>query len=194
MKRMRAILTSAAVLLGLGVTLNVGGCTKDSSLSPKEPQALEKVAQSDIGPIRILTVSPQNTTLRKGGYYAEKFIKASEGGVIEVGDDQVGRSRIVFRENDLPQDMTISFRWLSDGILRAEFGPDGTVFNNPVRVELSYKAADIAGSNENDLGVFYLNGDKGWWEFIGGEADASADRVSTYLSHFSEYGIGDKDP
>jgi len=127
-------------------------------------------------------------------FFSKRFIKADSGGVIAVGNSEVGISKIVFKKHDLPQDMTISFQWAIyrtfDGILcSVEFGPHGKIFDKPARLELSYKNANLTGIDENNLRVFYFNQDTGIWESIGGTVDKNKKKVTVYLSHFSRYAL-----
>ncbi len=132
----------------------------------------------------------------KGKTFKEtKKIKAKDGGTLEVGDRDNGKSKITFKKNDLPEDQTISFQWVSGGIFEgklnpAEFGPHGLVFNSPVEVQLSYKKADLQGIEEVDLMIFYYNEETELWEFIGGEVDEKKKIVIAFLDHFSRYAIG----
>jgi hypothetical protein len=122
-------------------------------------------------------------------FYASKFIKAKDGGKIELGDGDFGKSKIVFEKYDLPYDETIEFEWAADGTIDGTFAPHGIYFNNPVRVEFSYKLADVDGFNEDDLRVFYFNEDTQIWEYVGGEVDTHDKVVVVYLEHFSRYAV-----
>ncbi len=204
MKKIRnfvASLTSAVLLTGLAVTFNA--CSNENSLNPPEPALMGRVVQSNIGPIRILEEDNQNTLSKKGEpgwmkrlYSTEKFIEAAEGGALIVGHPKkTGQSKIFFEPFDLSEDMTIRFEWRAsttlEGVLNnAEFGPHGTNFNNPVRVELSYKLVDLSGVEEDSLRVFYFNEESNLWEFVGGEVDKAKQVVIAYLDHFSRYAIG----
>jgi len=127
-------------------------------------------------------------------YYVSKFIKNKSGGKVEVGGKDAGKCKIEFKKNDLPEDMTIEFQWAADGYLEGllsnvEFGPEGTEFNNPVKVEFSYRLADLGDIDEDDLRVFYYNEDTGEWELIGGEVDKKEKIIRVLLKHFSRYAI-----
>ncbi len=142
-KKFVSILTSAAFSIGL--ILNFAACTKESPLSSQQPEISAKVVQTNIGTVRLLQVAEKELALMKGKKFSKtKKIKAKDGGTIEVGDRGNGKSKITFKKNDLPEDLTISFEWASGGTFEgklnpAEFGPHGLVFNSPVEVQLSYK-------------------------------------------------------
>jgi len=61
--------------------------------------------------------------------------------------------------------------------------------NKPVKIELSYKTADLTGIDENILGVYYFNEETDLWEFVGGEVDKKGKKVTAYLNHFSRYAV-----
>ena len=94
----------------------------------------------------------------------------------------------------MPEDLVISFDWAASGTLAGmlsslEFGPHGTQFNNPVKVELSYKMADVKGIDESKLRIFYFNEETGIWELVGGEVDKRGRKVTVYVAHFSRYAV-----
>ena len=194
LKKIVSTLTSASFSIGL--ILNFAACTNESPLSSQQPELSAKVVQSNIGTIRLLQVDTKELTLMKGKTFKEtKKIKAKDGGTIDVGDRHYGKSKITFKKNDLPEDLTITFEWVSGGTFEgklnpAEFGPHGLVFNSPVEVKLSYKKADLQGIEEEDLKIFYFNEETELWEFIGGEVDEKKKIVIGFLDHFSRYAIG----
>lgn len=176
------------------LAMNFGGCARDNPLGPQDPGIPGKVVQSKTGTIHILGVDAGVPVLRKGDspdsvFYAEKFIVANEGGTVEVGDKKSGVSKLIFEEDDLKEDTTISLLWAAYGLLEGEFGPHGTVFNNPVRVELSYKLADLTGVDENSLQIYYYNEATGLWEPAGGKVNTKKKKVIGYLPHFSRYAV-----
>ena len=193
-KKFVGTLTSAAFSIGL--ILNFAACTNESPLSPQQPEISANVVQSNIGTVRLLQVDKKQLALMKGKTFSKtKKIKAKHGGTIKVGSPSHGKSKITFKKNDLPEDMTISFAWVSGGSFEGmlndlEFGPHGLVFNTPVEVKLSYKKADLQGFNEKDLKLFYYNEETELWELIGGEVDEKKKIVIAFLDHFSRYAIG----
>ncbi len=193
-KKFVSTLTAAAFSIGL--ILNFAACTKESPLSSQQSETVKEVVQSNIGPIRLLQVDKNELTLMKGKTFKQtKKIKAKDGGTLEVGDRDNGKSKITFKKNDLPEDLTITFEWASGGIFEgklnpAEFGPHGLVFNSPVEVQLSYKKADLEDFKEEDLKLFYYNEETELWELIGGEVDEKKKLVIAFLDHFSRYAIG----
>ena len=109
-------------------------------------------------------------------FYSKKRIEAKKGGKIELGTKETGTTKIEFKKNDLPEDLTIEFEWAAggtlDGLLNAlEFGPHGSQFNSPVKVEISYEMADLTGINEDNLIFIYFNEDLQEWELIPSKVD-----------------------
>ena len=185
----------AALVLGIALTLIFIGCSSDSSMAP-EISDHGLVVQSNTGPVTLLemesTVSASNASLAKGGnglFTSEKFISAAEGGEVVVGNPRLGFSKVVFQPNDLPQDMAISMTWGGKKFCDGVFAPHGTVFNQPVRVELSYKCAKLKGIDEDQLKIYYFNESTNVWEHIGGTVDKVNKVVVAYLEHFSRYAI-----
>jgi len=200
MKSLKSTCASlTTVVFAAGLALNFAACTSESPLSSQQPHVTTKVVQSNIGTIRLLQVDKNELTLMKGetfkSFKETKKIKAKKGGTIEVGNREYGESRIIFKKNDLPEDITISFEGTAAGTFEGmlnglEFGPHGLVFNSPVEVQLSYKKADLQGIKEKDLKLFYYNEETELWEFIGGEVDENKKIVIGFLKHFSRYEIG----
>ena len=185
---MKSFKSSVSVIIIALTALIIGltGCSTDNAVSPTSGDISQgKIVQSDIGPVKILAL--KSTSLAKSA--AEQFIVAEKGGTITVGNRTQGLSRIIFEPGDLPKDMTIEFNWAIDEYCIGEFGPHGTVFNSPVRVELSYKAADLSNVDEKNLRISYYDEDSGVWQVLGGKADRENKVLIAYLEHFSRYAI-----
>ncbi|MBN1483047.1 hypothetical protein EH223_14075 [candidate division KSB1 bacterium] len=166
------------------------GCSSDNSLAPETPSAGLQV-KSNTGMVTLLKMK-NPAPLSKGEASAaiiQKFITVAQGGEIAVGNELFGVSRIIFQPNDLPENLLISIQWSLGSYCEGVFGPHGTQFNQPVRVELSYKNADLTGINEDDLRVYYFNEDTNLWEAIGGTVDKTNKVIIAYLEHFSRYAI-----
>ena len=188
-----------------GLAMNFNACDTNSPMSSQNASKIGKTAQSNLGTIHILQMNETaHQSLLKGKkgkdsakdsvFYAEKLIKANKGGEIKVGNKEVGESKIKFGKHDLPEDLTIAFQWSAHGTFEGRlnnlvFGPHGTQFNKPVKVELSYKTADLQGVDEKNLKIFYFNEETGLWELVGGDVDKKGKKVKAYLKHFSRYAV-----
>ena len=192
----------APTLLLLGSVLFGPGCMQDSAVNPQGFVPSGNVVQSTNGPIRILGKSDGGDHILgkgKGGlpdsvFVKMKLIKAKKGGEIAVGNKRYGKSKIKFRKHDLPKDMEIYFEWAPgatfEGMLNnVLFGPHGTVFNQPVRIELSYRGADLNGVDETSLKLYYFHEKIGLWEEIGGKVDVKKKLIKARLKHFSRYAL-----
>lgn len=175
-KNFVASLTTAVLLTGLAINFNA--CSEQSPLNPEVSETGFKMLKS------------KNSSLNKA-YQVSKVIGA-HGGTIKVGDGAHGFSKLEVPENALDVDVFITFWWESTGFLQggADFSPHGTTFNLPVRLELSYKDADLTGVDEDDLEIRYYNETTGQWELIGNHVDKDNKVVIGYTDHFSRYAIG----
>ncbi len=210
MKKLINIFKNMMLVVILGGGLLTTGCQKDASMLASidkndiKQSVTENVVQSNRGAIRILSVDPekrakQNVLNKSNGldtlFSVTKFIEKDRGGWVKVGDRKtVGQTKIKFKKNDLPEDLTIKLEWAPSNTLEGllsniEFGPHGATFNNPVKVELSYLMADLSGVNEENLQVYYFHEDTGVWEYIGGQVNTKKKIVTVYLEHFSRYAL-----
>jgi len=177
-KKIVKTLTVAALLTGLAINFNA--CSEQSPLNPEVSETGFKMLKS------------KNPSLNKVFQKTKKI--GHEGGKIKVGDEAHGKSKLVIPKNaiDKGDKVLLTFWWKSTGFLEggSDFSPHGTLFNEPVQLELSYKDADLTGVNEDDLEIRYYNEGTGQWEFIGNEVDKNKKVVRGYTDHFSRYAIG----
>ncbi len=177
----KSIATLSAAALFVGLALNFNACTQQSPLTPG-------LSETQSSGFKILKV--KNPSLKKE-FDKSKWI-GPRGGTIWLGDRVHGISKLSVPFGALDTWVSINFWWESTGFLEggADFSPHGTQFNLPVRVQLSYKDADLGDIDENDLEIRYYNEETGEWEFIGNEVDTSKKVVIGYTDHFSRYAIG----
>jgi len=74
-----------------------------------------------------------------------------------------------------------------------EFGPDGTQFDPPITITITYTDQDVAGIDEAYLRVFQYNPATGVFDIEIGtivERDLENNTISFTVSHFSIYGLG----
>lgn len=117
------------------------------------------------------------------------------GGVISDGDNIT----LTIPEGALSEDKTISLEYFSklkeeDGIHvdflgRVEFGPDGTVFNEPVEVKI--KLSD--STSKTSISVFCYDEEEDIWDFVT-PAAVEDGYASFSINHFSVYELMDKFP
>lgn len=194
MKKLRILSTSlSAVVLFTGLALSFNACTQQS---PFEPDNSHETAMATLVKKGKDTKKKQKIKVLKAGdhgsFFKSKNIKAKKGGSIQIGDKISGKSKIIFKKNDLNADATISFAWQVDGKMIGDvvFSPHGIRFNTPVELELSYKAAKLDNVNEDKLAIYYYNDNLHEWEFVGGELDKKKKIIRGHLKHFSRYAVG----
>ena len=127
-------------------------------------------------------------------FYAEELIGADEGGKLEVGDRQHGKSKLIVPGNALSEDKVLSMKVPKYGdliarISEAVFGEHGTTFAKPAKVTLSYKGADLTDIDEEQLLAWYYNDETGEWECVGGTVDVKKKKVTFRIHHFSRYAL-----
>ncbi len=183
----RTIQFIAAGLMTLSLTLHFSACTEQSPLQSDDITTATRRAPGELNILK----SKSGVSLNKL-FVKEKLITVAQGGKIEVGDPVHGISKLNFKPGDVSQDVLVTFSWESTGLLQggAEFSPHGTTFNNPVKVTLSYKDADLTGINEQDIKIWYFNEIEGVWELIASDVNTEKKQVKGYLEHFSRYAIG----
>lgn len=156
-------------------------CDKNAPFTPDS-------AKNGRSEIKILKVMHP----RLGKVFENSKWIGSMGGKIEVGDEEHGISKIYFPMKAVSSPVFLTFWWESSGFLEggADFSPHGTTFNRQVKIELSYKDADLSGVNEDDLRIYYYHEDTGVWEIIGDQVNKNRKTVTGYTTHFSRYAIG----
>jgi hypothetical protein len=159
-------------------------CTDQSPLTPSGTMEIQE------NHVVILKSANPQRFLRP--FSRQKWID-DDGGSIWLGDSQSGYSGLVFPEEALDDDTFIEFYWESEGLMQADFYPDGLDFEEPVYIRLSYKEADLTGIDENDLKIYYYNPQSCQWEPISGSTvHTSGKYVDGHIYHFSRYAIGDE--
>ena len=188
------------------VSFSFNACNKNSPMQHGEVTEIETTSQFTM-------LKASHPRLNKA-FEQSQWI-GTRGGTITVGDSIHGISKLVIPYGAIGTSkdvesvsisdasysllassydtyVNITFWWESTGFLEggAEFSPHGLTFNVPVRMELSYKDADLTGVNEDDLKIFYYHEETGEWEIIGDEVDKTNKLVIGYTTHFSRYGVG----
>jgi hypothetical protein len=184
MKSLNKLLFNVLIFAVSSFIIGNLGCQSDSPSSPTSGIKPNSTTQ-----LHFLT--PSESHFNKA-FKVEQNISASSGGTIVVGDEASGYSSLDFMPGDLNYDTIITFRW-DDQNYSAEFTPHGINFNNPVRLNLSYKTADVSAINEEALRIWYYNDNENHWELIGGEVDTEKQEVSAYINHFSRYELAGED-
>lgn len=115
----------------------------------------------------------------------------SNGGTVTSSDR---KAKIVIPSGALSQDTGITVAAVSNqpsgNIGTAyEFGPDGTTFNEPVTISITYDEASLpSGVSESDIKLSMVTNSQ-WQEITNSIVDTVANIVSGTTSHLSIYGV-----
>jgi hypothetical protein len=181
-KAVRIFLTVIFVILLIG-------CQSQMPLSPLDEDQTQINSAVDQYGFKILRA--------KTASFSKEFVNEQMitpvGGQIELGNPAFGLSSLTFYPFSVTKNVIVRFWWESTGFLEGgcEFSPHGTQFLIPVKLELSYKDAELGSVNEDDLKIYYYHEDTGIWEALNSTVDKEAKTVTAYLEHFSRYAIGD---
>lgn len=175
---MRRARTRLAIVFAalLGAACAEPGATPLAPL-PDAPASAISSTPSLTGVLRFVTL-PNLLADR----HAEKLIRASEGGFVELNGFRVdipagalaADTRITI---DLPSDEVLG------GALIAEFGPHGTQFSTPVTLTFPLTGVSLSGS---PIEVARWEGST--WRSLGGSVTADGARLQGQTPHFSTYG------
>lgn len=167
----RAFSLFAAVLL-------LGGCA-EGAVSPLTPsdRALDLSADLDLSGVLEFATLPDVTQ----GRHAEVYIRASEGGSVEVNGFRVDIPAGALPADtlitiDLPTDVTLAQHVL------AEFGPHGIQFNEPVTISFPLEGVALPTGP-----VEVRRWENGGWTSLGGSANPDGKSFSSTTPHFSTY-------
>jgi len=154
---------------------------------------LRTITSLATGTVHFLIETTQYITKRKGGtlsllYDATKDAYRSDSINVVVNLD--------VPENSLPSSMTLSVAMNKDSLdkmVDLDFGPDGTVFNKTIYLDITASKLNLSGVNPDSVGIFYWNPDNGSYEAIPCHAinvnltDGTVEVIDAEINHFSRY-------
>jgi len=111
-----------------------------------------------------------------------KSITTTSGGTVTVNDFSIS-----IPPGAVSSEKNISINCNSDEYLQADFGPDGTQFNLPATLAISYANADMTGITPVNLSISWFDPNQGKWIDLGGTVNTKAKTVSVQVWHFTEY-------
>ncbi|HEX8907417.1 MAG TPA: hypothetical protein VF771_21370 [Longimicrobiaceae bacterium] len=160
----------------------LAGCSDRSQapLAPATPSAPAHVLTESIDVSNLL----QFITLPdlSGTRHAEKYIRASQGGYVELNG-----FRVDIPAGALPRDTTVTIDLPTDALLAkrllAEFGPHGVQFNTPVTLTFPLTGVLLTGG---PFEVARWEGDH--WVGLSSWVSLDGTRVYGTTPHFSAYG------
>ncbi|MDZ7361050.1 MAG: hypothetical protein ONB46_10030 [candidate division KSB1 bacterium] len=113
---------------------------------------------------------------------ASNLITASAGGTVSINELSIS-----IPAGAVSSDKNISINCNDNLYVQADFGPDGTQFNLPATITISYANADITGSTQANLSISWFDPAQGQWVDLGGTVDTKNKTVSVQVWHFTEY-------
>ncbi|GEM_PF-6284325 len=113
-----------------------------------------------------------------------QLVKANTGGTLYFGE-----FKFYVPPGSLAQDTVIKIKMTSDKYIQMDFGPDGTQFNPPAVMTVTYVTANLKGKTPSNLSVSWFDTATSQWVNIGGTVDESTLTVSVPISHFTEYSL-----
>ena len=198
----RMIASSMAMLLAAGMTVNFGGCSKDSPMSPtvdSDQQADSQIlAKKGSGRSSNLASSSSSTsladdntgssTVEQGSWTARysKRKKSYLGGKIVLSQGsqfEFYNSSLTPPSGLMGQDVTITMTVIqkANNELVFEFGPSGSHFAPAATVWFHY-----AGSHPK---LYYINNDGSYVEQQPDEVDTQNQWLILKNNHFSRYAV-----
>lgn len=147
-----------------------------------QPNALVAVGGIDLNGVLEFASLPDLTT----GRHASKYIRAAEGGFVELNG-----FRVEIPAGALPADTLVTIDLPSDPVygqrVMAEFGPHGIQFNAPVTISFPLTGV-LLGGERLEVGRW----ENGGWTSLGGTVSADGRSLFSTTPHFSTY-AGRKD-
>jgi hypothetical protein len=111
-----------------------------------------------------------------------QWVKASTGGTLYLGE-----FKFYIPPGSLAKDTMISIAMTSDKYIQMDFGPDGTQFNPPATMTVTYATANLKNLKPSNLSISWFDTTKNQWINLGGSVNQSTMTVSVPVTHFTEY-------
>lgn len=112
------------------------------------------------------------------------------GGVLRAGNNGLGFTTLTIPPGAVARPRLITMTVGASGPVDVTFGPSGLKFDRPVRLEMSYRGAELNGVNPNSLKIYYDSRRNGWEAVPACSADGVSETVTAKITHFSRYAIG----
>jgi len=174
---------AAAWTIALASVWLIAGCSETPS--PLEPQSSSSKKYVPLA--RTTRAKPAGSE-----WLEAKATIGVSGGAIQVGDVEIGTSRLTVPAGALSAVTKITMRVSTSGPVIVKFSPHLT-FNRgkPATLAISYRGAQVDDDVEQNLSVLYYNEALGEWELVpSAPPDPENDVVAGSLLHFSEYAPG----
>jgi hypothetical protein len=113
-----------------------------------------------------------------------KLVKASTGGTLYFGE-----FKFYIPPGSLANDTIIGITMTSDKYIQMDFSPDGTQFNPPATMTVTYVTANLNKISPSKLSISWFDTATNKWINLGGTVNQSTLSVSVPISHFTEYSL-----
>lgn len=195
----RRIFTRTFFASSLMAVLLMSGCGEQLPKSPLgaklEPsQSATSLSKKSNGPAggttssaetRIERYEPLSMALMEVGEASySQLVPASTGGTLYFGEFQ-----FYVPPGSLSNDTVISITKTSDRYIQVDFGPDGTQFDPPATMTVSYASANLRNTPPSSLSISWFDVAGNKWVNIGGTVNQTAKTVSVAISHFTQYSL-----
>ncbi len=194
----RMITASRAIIASsLAALLLISGCGEQHPKAPlsSNPEATKSTASlnkrttdpsisaSTVSDIRVARYNILDRSLMLiEDLSTSQLVKASTGGTLYFGE-----FKFYIPPGSLAKDTIISITMTNDKYIQMDFGPDGTQFNPPAVMTVSYATANLKKIKPSSLSISWFDTTKSQWIDIGGTVDQSTMTVSAPVTHFTEY-------
>ena len=190
--------TQMLLLASVVALLLVSGCSEQHPRAPlgSNPEASEgatSLGKKVTGPGSTTgtssTLVERNTILNLALMQVEdlavsQLVKASTGGTLYFGE-----FKFYVPPGSLVKDTVIGITMTSDKYIKMDFSPNGTQFNPPATMTVTYATANLSKTLPSKLSISWFDTATNQWINLGGTVDQSKLTVSVPVSHFTEYSL-----
>ncbi len=212
MKRTTNI-TAILTVIAAGLAFSLSGCKGNSPVTPEAETVANQKA------LHLIKLGENITSLNRGSNTVSAWMTEKDGGELEIvrgaafaenqADNTIEREyatvdygtvsglkvKLDVMSCCLKENTELSMT-LENQFLDMEFGPCGTVFEKPVRLNITAVGLDLSEVNEETLDLYYDNPDTGQWEKVVNEGieifkpSGYLRVLNAELPHFSRYAVG----
>lgn len=189
--------TQILLLASVVALLLVSGCSEQNPRAPlgSNPEPAKGTAglnKTTTGPVTSTTsgtlverysILDQSLMLVEDLSTAQ-LVKASTGGTVYFGE-----FKFYIPPGALAKDTVIGITMTSDKYIKMDFSPNGTQFNPPATMTVSYATANLSKISPSKLSISWFDTATNKWINIGGTVNQSKLTVSVPVSHFTEYSL-----
>lgn len=113
-----------------------------------------------------------------------QLVKASTGGTLYFGE-----FKFYVPPGALANDTIIGITMTSDKYIKMDFSPNGTQFDPPATMTVTYATANLSKISPSKLSISWFDTATNQWINLGGTVNISTMTVSVPVMHFTEYSL-----